>query len=109
MSLEYIEHLMQLQSRTCIEYLIHLHHRGVISTANLQKCIRILSETPQAPQASPPVPPTPPVSPPDSEKRVKRNKKKKEKRHKQKYAHLKQLRLEKSQQHHNIVNLNIYT
>ena len=108
---------MQLQSRTCIEYLIHLHHRGVISTASLQKCIRILSETPQAPQAvppTPPVPPKPPVppaplpSPPDSEKRVKRNKKKKEKRHRQNYAHLKKLRLEKSQQQ-NTVSINIYT
>ena len=108
-----------------IEYLIKLHRSGVISDDSLRKGIRALIVL-EATQASPPVSPAPlappaplassasPLVEPASEKRAKRNKKKKEKRQKQKYAHLKQMRLKKSQpqnstdclknKHHNIVN-----
>ena len=102
-----MEYLMRLQSSACIAYLIHLNRRGAISNANLQEGIRAFSKvmqqaspsSPPAPSAPPKPPmPAPPVSSVDPEKRIKRNKKKKEKRRKQNYAHLKQLRLEKSQQ-----------
>ena len=99
-----MEYLMRLQSRACIAYLIHLNRRGAISNANLQEGLRAFSKVMQqaspSPPSAPPKPPmpAPPVSSVDPEKRIKRNKKKKEKRRKQNYAHLKQLRLEKSQQ-----------
>ena len=96
-----MEYLMRLQSRACIAFLIHLNRRGAISNANLQEGIRAFSmqqASPSPPSAPKPPMPAPPVSSVDPEKRIKRNKKKKEKRRKQNYAHLKQLRLEKSQQ-----------
>ena len=107
-----MEYLMRLQSRACIAYLIHLNRRGAISNSNLQEGIREFSKvmrqaSPSPPSAPKPPMPAPPVSSVDREKRIKRNKKKKEKRRKQNYAHLKQLRLEKSQQQ-NILSIFIF-
>ena len=61
MSLEYIEHLMYLQSRASIAYLIHLNRIGAISDTSLQEGIRAFSKVTQ--QASQQASPAAPVDP----------------------------------------------